>query len=332
MFRFFKVLAYIIVPLAVGFGSFQYLYNIFFVPLEPGTARTEVVLIRPNIPFSDVCDLLVERGVTRKTQSLCLYRQLSGSTAPVTPGEYELSPGMTPKEILQKLQSGERFLRKVVLPEGSTIEELDLIFSEAGFFKPREFDAAARDPQLLSRAGIGAGSFEGYLGMGEYSFAVPVKPVDVLWELIESSEQQWEPRFTPQLDVLRISRHEILTLASIIQETTGDPEKRRIVSSVLHNRLQNGMRLESPEALSYGIRDFDGTIDEEDRASPSPYNTFLNYGLPPGPILNPGKDAIEAALFPAETANLFYGRTPSGELVFSETAEEHEQKISPESA
>ncbi|MCB0328511.1 MAG: endolytic transglycosylase MltG [Bdellovibrionales bacterium] len=327
MFQFLKMFLYIAVPLGVGFGSFQYLKTIFFTPLDVGDAQTKIVTIEENKSLSDVCKLLVAEHIIRKTHSVCLYRQLKGSTEPLVPGEYELSPAMTPAEVLAKLEKGDRFLRTVEIPAGSSVEQVDKLFSDLGFFERYQFDAAARDPKELTRAGIAAESFEGYLGTGTFQFASPLKPSKVLWEMMERSEQSWASQYTEQLDKLRMSRHEVLTLASIIQKATDGPVERRMVSSVLHNRLENGLKLESLEALTYGIRDFDGTIREEDKALPSPYNTFLSYGLPPGPILNPDKDAIEAALFPAESSNLYYGRSQSGKLVFSATPKEHEENL-----
>lgn len=327
MFHITKVFLYITVPLAVGFGSFQYLHSIFFKPLDSSSKETKIVEISSGLALSDVCKLLVDQKIIRKTQSLCLFRQLKGSTEPLVPGEYELSASMTPSEILTRIEKGERHKRVVDVPAGSTLEEMDALFAEQGFFKRYEFDAAARNPELLTRAGIASDSFEGYLGTGKFAFALPLRPAKVLWDMIERSEGMWKSNYSEQLDKLRMSRHEILTLASVIQKAADSPEERRLVSSVLHNRLKNGMKLESEEALTYGIRDFDGTITEEDKALPSPYNTYLNFGLPPGPILNPDQDAIEAALFPPETSNLFYGRSKSGAMVFSSTLKEHQENL-----
>ncbi|MCB0319526.1 MAG: endolytic transglycosylase MltG [Bdellovibrionales bacterium] len=326
MFNLIRYFLYIFIPLVVGLASYFYLHQIFFVPLSPGDTKTSLVEIPANMELSDICTLLAQKRVIRQKQSLCLFKKLRGDTKRIIPGEYKLSASYTPGELLKKLEGGEVYLRPFDVPVGATLWDIDEVLANVGLFDRHEFEAAATNADLLARAGVAASSFEGYLAPGSYSYTKGTKPESILWDMMEKGEKEyWSAEYTKALEELRMSRHEILTLASIIQKASGDAEERRLVSSVLHNRLKNGMKLRSEEALIYAIRDFEGTLKKSDLALPSPYNTFLNYGLPPGPILNPGRDAIEVALNPPETTYLFYGKAKAGQLVFATTLKEFKE-------
>ena len=121
--------------------------------------------------------------------------------------------------------------------------------------------------------------------------------------------------------------HEIVTLASIIEKETGEASERPVISSVFHNRLEKGMRLESDPTVIYGIEDFDGNITRKDLRTPTPYNTYVIKGLPPGPIANPGKMSLQAALYPADTEYIFFVSKKDSTHKFSKTLKEHNRAV-----
>jgi UPF0755 protein len=123
------------------------------------------------------------------------------------------------------------------------------------------------------------------------------------------------------------SLHEVITLASIIEKETGDPSERPLISSVFHNRLKRGMRLETDPTVIYGIKDFDGNLTRKHLETPGPYNTYIIKGLPPGPIASPGKKAIEAAVFPAQTEYLFFVSKNNGSHHFSSSLDDHNRAV-----
>lgn len=316
MFQLVKIVLYVTIPLFVGWNTYTYLDALFFQPLEPNSERIEVIEIHSEDTAEHICELLVERQVTKTTQSLCLHVMLQGGEKSFVAGEYEVSPSLLPAQLLKKFQSGERLLRPVAVEEGASIKEIDRALFDAGVIEQFAFEKLARSADLLSTVGIAAESFEGYLGAGQLNLYKPADVQAVLWELLLRGESIWEPRYTEQLDYMRISRREVLTIASIIQKVTPVPSERRMVSAVLHNRLKNGLKLESREALEYGIPDPELLTFAQMKAVAGPYNTFMNYGLPPGPITNPDKDAIEAALYPLKVDQTAYGRNASGKIVF----------------
>lgn len=324
MFQLLKIVLYVTIPLFVGWSTYTYLDELFFQPLEPNSERVEVVEIRPEDTADHVCDLLVERQIIKSTQSFCLYVMLQGGAKSFVAGEYEVSPSLLPAQLLEKFQRGERLLRPIMIETGSSIKEIDRALSDANLIDQFAFEKLTRSANLLTTAGIGAESFEGYLGAGQLDLYKPADPQSILWELLLRAESLWESRYTEQLDYFRMSRHEILTIASIVQEVTAVPSERRTVSAVLHNRLKNGLKLESKEVLEYGIPEPELLTFAQMRAVAGPYNTFMNYGLPPGPITNPDKDAIEAALYPLNVEYIAYAKNASGKIVFTsaETAGE----------
>ena len=323
MFQLVKIVLYVTIPLFVGWSTYTYLDELFFQPLEPNSERVEVIEIHPEDTADHVCELLVKRQIIKTRQSLCLYVMLEGGAKSLVAGEYEVSPSLLPAQLLERFQSGERLLRPVAIAMGSSIKEIDRALFEANLIEQFAFEKLAKSANLLTTAGIGAESFEGYLGAGQLDLYKPADAQSVLWELLLRAESLWEPRYTEQLDYFRMSRHEVLTIASIIQEVTVVPSERRMVSAVLHNRLKNGLRLESKEALEYGIPEPELLTFAQMKAVAGPYNTFMNYGLPPGPITNPDKDAIEAALYPMNVEQIGYEKNASGKIVFisAETAD-----------
>lgn len=126
---------------------------------------------------------------------------------------------------------------------------------------------------------------------------------------------------------LGLSLHEVVTLASIIEKETGAPHERALVSSVFHNRLARGMRLETDPTVIYGIPNFDGNIRKKDLQTYTPYNTYLIKGLPPGPIASPGKEALIACLWPDETDFIFFVSKNDGTHYFSTNYSDHNRAV-----
>ena len=234
---------------------------------------------------------------------------------------------MTPKDVLGALVGGKILKRKITVKEGMSIWEIGPIVDQAGLLPRAEFDQAVTDPKLLVKAGISASSFEGYLYPDTYMLSKPITAQLIIWQMLEEGEKHWSAEFSDQAEKIKLSRHEILTLASIIEKETGQIEEMPTISSVFHNRLNQGMKLQSDPTVIYGIPNFNGNITKDDLQRASPYNTYMNYGLPPGPIANPSDNAIRAALFPKETTYLFFVGNGHGSHEFATTLSEHNENV-----
>lgn len=315
-------------PILVSIFTFVYIQKVFNQPADPTSTKIEIIEIAPGTPFKQTCKNLQARGLLKRWWTLDVLSRLKDADKKISAGEYELTAAMSPKDILAKLVSGEVFKRVVVLKEGYSIWELGDIVEEAGILPAAEINKILHDPNMISKAGIGADSFEGYLFPNTYHFSRPVSAEVVVWTFLEEGERHWKPEFTNRAIDFDMSRHDILTLASIIEKESGNAEEQPTISAVFHNRLKNNMRLESDPTVVYGIPNFDGIIHRSDLDRPSPYNTYQNFGLPPGPICNPGMSAIKAALYPTEGSQyLFFVADGRGGHIFSATLAEHNKAV-----
>ncbi len=328
MIRFFLRLILILgTPLLIAAVTYLFLHHAFLTPLAPGRANPVTVEVAPGDSFASISRKLKDQHVIRYAWTLELLARFKKADTKIKAGEYEVSAALTPREILAKLMSGEILKRLVTVKEGTSIWELGKIIEEKGLLSTEEFNAALRDPNLLARAGISASSFEGYLFPETYQFSRPITAAEVLWRMMEEGDKHWNPDFTAKADELRMSRHEILTLASIVEKESGSVDEQPLIASVFHNRLAKGMKLQSDPTVIYGIPNFNGNLTKDDLQSPHPYNTYVNYGLPPGPIANPGESAVRAALFPATTPYLFFVADGAGKHIFSTTLQEHNEAV-----
>lgn len=292
-------------------------------PVNPDNKAMTIVEIAPGTSFGEVARTLEERGLLRFDWSLKLLARFKKQDTRIKAGEYEFSQSMSPKEILAKLIAAKMLVRKVEVREGVTIQIIGKLVKEAGILEAEAFYQAARNPTLLAKAGLPAESFEGYLFPETYNFSKPITAEQVLWRMFSEGEKRWKPEYQAQADSLNLSRQEITTLASIIEKESGNRQEQPLVSSVFHNRMKLGMKLQSDPTVIYGLKDFNGNLTRADLQNPHIYNTYVNFGLPPAPIANPGESAIVAALYPAESAYLYFVGDNQGRHIFSKTLEEH---------
>lgn len=322
-----RILLILLVPALVSLGTYLGIRHAFYAPVNASDAEMRLVELAPDKSFREICRTIEAAGVLRYWWALEILARLRRSDTAVNAGEYEISPSMAPADILKKLVAGEVFKRRVTIREGLSVWEIGALVEEAGLVSREEFDKGVADPKFLAIAGLNAPSFEGYLFPETYFFSRPTNVKAILFAMIEHGEKNWPPEYTARADELNFTRHEILTLASIIEKESGHVDEQPIISSVIHNRLAQGMRLQVDPTVIYGIKDFNGNLTKQDLQTPTPYNTYTNFGLPPGPIANPGASAIKAALYPAETSYLFFVADGTGRHVFSSTLQEHNEAV-----
>jgi UPF0755 protein len=255
-----------------------------------------------------------------------LVGRIKGLDRRMQPGDYRLSSAMTPAQILDKMASGVSDARKFVVPEGYSIYQLAELLEKQQLFDRKEFLAVCSDKQLLQSFDIGAKTVEGYLFPGTYliGFKMDVQG------LVEEMVREFRHRIAGlqgQFDTAGLSLHQIVTLASMVEKEAVVPEEKPLIASVFRNRLKIGMPLQSDPTAIYGVRAFGGTVTKQDLRRASPYNTYQIKGLPPGPIGNPGIDAIKAVLQPARTDYLYFVARKDGTHQFSRTLQEHNHGV-----
>ena len=312
------------------FGAFYFILDIFIcaeIPASINDQTKKIVIINSGQGFKSFSEKLHKDGIIKDLYKFNLFARIKGYDKKVKAGEYILSPSMTPYKILQILVAGKVYLHKITIPEGYNIRQIASITAKAGLCAETEFIGSATDSSFVQNEGIDAETFEGYLFPDTYFFSKDVSPGKIISTMVKKFRSVFTSTFKEQTKKLGLSIHQILTLASIIEKETGDPEERFVISSVFHNRLKKKMRLESDPTVIYGIKGFDGNIKKRHLGTSTPYNTYKIKGLPPGPIANPGIKAIEAALFPADTDFLYFVSKKDNTHMFSTNIREHNKAV-----
>jgi len=277
--------------------------------------------------FQFVAALLEREGLIKSRSVFVLIGKSQSADRKVQAGEYELNPGMTPAEILSKLLNGEVLLHPLTIPEGLTITQIADVVSQQGLTDHVEFIRLAKDRTFVASLGIKAETLEGYLYPDTYRFPRPIEAREVLVAMVEQLRQAVGPDLLARMQELKMTIHEVLTLASVIEKETGAGGERQEISAVFHSRLKKHIPLQSDPTVIYGLPAFDGNLHKKDLSSPSPYNTYRVQGLPPGPIANPGIQAIRATLYPSDSRSLYFVSRNDGTHQFSATLIEHNKAV-----
>ncbi len=314
--------------LATAGGTFAWLELKRYSRTPAGEETSErSFAVEPGEALVSIARRLEAQGLIRSALGFRWLARLEEAERRIQAGEYALSPSLSPREILSRFLHGRVRLYRLTIPEGWTIPQIAAVVEKTGLAPAEEFVALARDPALAKKLGIPADSLEGYLFPETYFFPRGAGVRRILQTMVERFHAAYPPEWDEQASRLGLSRHEAVTLASIIEKETGDPAERPLIAAVFHNRLKRGMRLETDPTVIYGLGDFDGNLTRRHLETPTPYNTYLIRGLPPGPIANPGKASLHAALFPAPTPFLYFVSRNDGTHHFSTTYEEHQRAV-----
>lgn len=313
-----------ILLVAAGVGITLYRYA-----NEPGKLldRQVIFAIAPGEAFDSLISRLNTEGLIGSPHLFELLARLKGVDKKLKAGEYDLSSTMTPNQILDVLVGGKSYLYRLTIPEGYTAKQIAAEIAAQGLGDEQVFLDLVTNPETAAHFEIEAQSLEGYLFPDTYLFPKGVSARTIITKMVDRFKQQFRPQWYDRARELNFTVHQIVTLASIIEKETGDSRERPLISSVFHNRLKKKMRLESDPTVIYGIKDFDGNIKRSHLNTPTPYNTYIIRGLPPGPIASPGRAAIEAALYPADTTYLFFVSKKDNTHHFSATIEEHNRAV-----
>jgi len=311
-------------------GLLCFIVDLFIYADRPASTinhNEKLIIIKPGHGFKSFSKNLQKDGIVKDLYKFNLFARIKGYDKKIKAGEYILSPSMTPYKILQILTAGKVCLYKITIPEGYNIRQIASITARAELCTETEFLSSVTDSSFVHEEGIDAETFEGYLFPDTYYFSKDATPEKIISAMVKRFRSVFTPINKEQAKKLGLSIHQVVTLASIIEKETGDPEERSVISSVFHNRLKKKMRLESDPTVIYGIKEFDGNIKKRHLKTSTPYNTYKFPGLPPGPIANPGERAIEAALFPADTDFLYFVSKKDNTHKFSTNIRDHNKAV-----
>jgi UPF0755 protein len=288
-----------------------------------------LVKVEPGSSLRAVADDLHAKGAMPHPRLWALYARARGLHTRVKAGEYQLQPGLTPEQLLEKMVSGEVLLRSLTVVEGTSYRAFfDALLAESSLKHTIE---ELSDEEIMARLGSPGVHPEGQFFPDTYKFAAGTEDLEILkrahTELRRRLDAAWEGR-APELALQ--SPYEALVLASIVEKETALAAERTRISGVFLRRLKMGMRLQSDPTVIYGLGAvYDGDIRHRDLRGDTPYNTYTRTGLPPTPIALPGAAAIEAALHPDDSDALYFVATgeDNGSHFFSATLEEHNAAV-----
>ena len=283
--------------------------------------------VGPGEGFRSVAQNLYAGKLVTRPDRFKLIARFKGYDKKIRAGEYELSAAMSPLQILQKLVSGKVRLYRLTIPEGYTLTQIAAAAERAGLCSAADFSAAAADTALTAALNIPGKNLEGYLYPDTYLFPKGTTAAEIVRKMTDHFNTVFTPEWKTRAAALNMSLHAVVTLASIIEKETGAAFERPLISAVFHNRLKRNMRLQTDPTVIYGIPDFNGNLTRKDLATPTPYNTYVIRGLPPGPIANPGAKSLEAALYPAETDYLYFVSKKNSTHQFSTNIKDHNEAV-----
>lgn len=325
------ITAVVILGAIIAGGGAYLIYN--FTSQAPSSASQEVVFeVEPGKSFNAVAAELEQKGLIRNAQFFSFYARLVGDRSKLKVGEYLFRTDMKPREVLDTLISGKSVARSFTVSEGLSTYEIADVFQKQGFGTAEEFLRLTRDPELIKSL-LGptekATSLEGYLFPETYMLTKFTDTRTLVSNMVRRFLHVYDEVTAAKQSGM--NRTETVTLASIIEKETGAHEERPIISSVFHNRLAKGMRLQTDPTVIYGKALHLGkiviNITKADLMTPTPYNTYTINGMPPGPIANPGREALMAAIDPAKTEYLFFVSQNDGRHVFTSTYQDHVQAV-----
>jgi UPF0755 protein len=297
------------------------------VVAESDRPTPKIVRIVEGATFQQVAALLERERLIKSRSAFVLLGKTREADRKIHPGEYELNAAMLPADILAKLMAGRVVLHAVTVPEGYTMAQIADLLAQQQITNQAEFLRLTKDPAFIKSLGIPADSLEGYLFPDTYRFPSSMPAKDAIKTMVDALNEVFTSEWTARANELHLSRHEVLTLASVIEKETGAKDERPQISSVFHNRLKKKIPLQSDPTVIYGLPEFSGNLRKKDLSHPSPYNTYRWAGLPPGPIASPGAESIRAALYPAPSAYLYFVSKNDGTHQFSVTLVDHNKAV-----
>jgi UPF0755 protein len=295
-----------------------------FVPVTPSGQK--FVLLKPGYSTRRIGRELTNAGVIRSPYGFLLWHYFHRGRS-VKAGEYLFERSADLREVHSRLARGDVYVHTVVVPEGFTMFDIARAMEESGLGSSQDFLKLAKaNTSLISDLDPQAHSLEGYLFPDTYEFMRTQSLQDMIGVMVKRFRQEAGGiGLASGMDV-----HRIVTMASIVEKETAVPDERPMVASVYYNRLSRGIALDADPSIIYAELlegTYQGALHHADMQFNSPYNTYRHAGLPPGPIANPGRSALQAAMHPAQSEYYYFVADGSGRHKFSKSLEEHNRNV-----
>lgn len=319
----FRVFVFLLVLVALT--GFEY-WRDSRAPVSTGKGQNLTVTVKPEMTVKDIGEVLFQNGIIHNATLFRIVVKFQGVEKSLQAGDYALNPGMSITDIIDKMVKGETVYRLLTIPEGYTVEQIAKLLDEQGVGNGPRFKALARKyapfdymghlPEIIYAS-------EGYIFPDTYRITGGMTETDILEILVASFDKKFAPEMRERAKTLGLSLHQVVTLASLVEKEAKLAKERPVIAGVFFNRLKQGMPLQSCPTVQYILGYHKPELTIADTQIASPYNTYQNPGLPPGPIASPGMAALQAVLYPADTPYLYFVAAKDGSHRFSKTYEEH---------
>lgn len=304
--------------------------TVTFLGVEPVGRQGDpprVVFIPRGAGARQIAGALAEAGLIRSRWAFLAMTAVRGDLRRLKPGEYQFTLPATLGEVQAKVADGRTVIHAVSVPEGFTVQEVAARLAAEGLADANRVQTLARDAAFVGRLGVDAPSLEGYLFPDTYRLSRGMTEDEILGRMVARFREVFGAAEEQRAQAMGMQRHAIVTLASLIEKEVRVDRERPLVSAVFHNRLRRNMPLQADPSILYAYPEKRGRLTSADLRQPDPYNTYTNPGLPPGPIANPGRASIQAALEPAEVSFLYFVAKQDGTHAFSRTLAEHARAV-----
>ncbi len=304
--------------------------DVFFPSGFQRTKETREILVRPGARIDEIAKDLVTAGLLKSPLAFSILARATGTDRQLKAGQYRFVKGQSVLSILTVLVRGSALQELVTVPEGKTAREIAILLENRLGLDAEALLAAVNDSALVAEfAAPGATTLEGYLFPETYAFLPTTTPITIVRTMAAHTRRTLADEVSRGGPIaVELTPHEILTLASIVEAEAMLARERPRIAAVYLNRLRQGMLLQADPTVAYALGGVRRRLFYSDLRVPSPYNTYLHRGLPPGPIGNPGRSSIEAVLNPSPgSRELFFVAKGDGSHLFSESGEQHMKTV-----
>lgn len=275
-----------------------------------------------------VAAAMQEQGVITGMRGLLILGRATGLHKRIVPGRYVFSGDLALWDAYSALREGRPIRWQVTVSEGDSLDAVRYKLAAEGLVSAAEFDALRADAAFMHVMGVNAPSIEGYLYPDTYFIDKGTSAPAIIGRMVTRMKRALNSeRRLMRAGEMGMSELELLTLASIIEKEAYLEGERELISAVYHNRLRKRMRLQADPTVVYGIKPMSAGITRTDLKRKTQYNTYMIYGLPIGPIANPGIKSIDAALSPADVPYLYFVSNNDGSHIFTSTNADHQRAV-----
>lgn len=307
-----------------------FISGIYYIFFPTGTVHNEIEITIPrNANIRLIADTLKQKQVIKSKNALLIWMKITHQERKIQAGRAKLSTGDGVLRASRKLLKAHAIEYSVTIPEGLTIEQTARrIHNVFNHIDTSSIVGLCKDSLFIARLKIDASTLEGYLYPNTYRFPDNISAKEIIMKMVNSFEKTYKSLLPNRTITDKFTKNQIITIASIVEKEAAIPSERERISAVFHNRIRLGYPLGADPTVRYALRKFDGPLTVSDLNNSSPYNTRKYSGLPPGPICSPGRGALQAAVSPAESKELYFVAKwdGSGAHDFSLTNEEHNRK------